>query len=148
MRQPLLPPTYFLASLVLIVALGFALPLGQALSGPWRLTGLLAIGLGAWLNLAADRAFRAAATTVKPFETSRVLVTEGVFRLTRNPMYLGMVAILLGVCLLIGALSPFAVCLVFALALRVRFIPVEERMLAETYGERWQAYRARTRRWL
>ncbi len=57
-------------------------------------------------------------------------------------MYLGMVPIL------IGALTPFLVAAAFAAIAEIRFIPAEERMLAETFGDAWAAYRNRTRRWL
>ena len=148
MPRTLLPPTYFLASLGLMAALAFALPLADILSWPWRVLGAAPIAAGVWLNLAADRAFRARGTTVRPFERSSALVTDGVFRISRNPMYLGMILILVGVAMLTGSLSPFLVAAGFAAIIETRFIPVEERMLAETFGEAWTAYSGRTRRWL
>jgi protein-S-isoprenylcysteine O-methyltransferase Ste14 len=63
-------------------------------------------------------------------------------------MYLGMILMLVGVALALGALSPFLVVAAFAALVARRFVPVEERMLAETFGDTWTAYRARTRRWL
>jgi protein-S-isoprenylcysteine O-methyltransferase Ste14 len=148
MPKTLLPPTYFLASLGLMAALAFALPLVHILSWPWRVLGAAPIAAGVWLNLAADRAFRARGTTVRPFERSSALVSDGVFRISRNPMYLGMILILLGVATLLGSLSPFLVAAGFAAIIETRFIRVEERMLAETFGEAWRAYCRRTRRWL
>jgi protein-S-isoprenylcysteine O-methyltransferase Ste14 len=145
-RGPL-PPTYFLASLVLMAALAFALPTLPFLSWPWRATGLVPIAAGALLNLAADRAFKDLGTTVKPFERSSALATSGVFRLSRNPMYLGMALMLIGAALLLGALTPSLVAAGFIGVIETRFIPAEERMLAETFGDAWTAYRRRTRRW-
>ena len=55
-------------------------------------------------------------------------------------MYLGMVLILVGLALLLGTLSPFAVCVAFALLLCYRFVRVEERMLADKFGAEWQNY--------
>jgi protein-S-isoprenylcysteine O-methyltransferase Ste14 len=148
MSKKPLPPIYLLASIGLILGLRFLLPVAEVLPLPGRLCGLIPIAGGAWLNVAADQAFKAQKTTVKPFERSRVLVTEGGFRFTRNPMYLGMVLILIGVAMLLGRLSPFLVCPAFAVLLHFRFILVEERMLAEAFGPRWEAYRHRTRRWV
>ncbi len=148
MPKTVLPPTYFLASLALMAALAFALPIASLLAWPWRAFGVVPIAAGVWLNLAADRAFKERGTTVKPFEQSSALVTDGAFRLTRNPMYLGMVVILIGVALIFVALTPFLVAAGFAAIMETRFIPVEERMLAETFGDEWTAYRDRTRRWL
>ncbi len=148
MTKTLLLPTYFLGSLVLMAALALFLPVADVLSWPWRALGAAPIAAGVWLNLAADRAFKARGTTVKPFERSSVLLTDGVFRITRNPMYLGMILILVGVAMLIGSLSPFLVVAGFAAIIETRFIPVEERMLAETFGEAWTAYCGGTRRWV
>ncbi len=148
MRKRMLPPTYFLASLVLMAAFAFALPIAPLVSYPWRAAGVVPIAAGVWLNLAADRAFKNLGTTVKPFERSSALATDGVFRLSRNPMYLAMVLILLGAAMLLGALSPFLVAAGFAAIIETRFIPAEERMLAETFGDAWAAYQDRTRRWL
>jgi protein-S-isoprenylcysteine O-methyltransferase Ste14 len=146
-KRPL-PPTYFLASICVILGLHFLLPVAEVLPLPWRLGGLIFIAVGVWLNVAADQALKVHKTTVKPFERSRVLVTEGAFRFSRNPMYLGMVLILFGGAMSLGSLSPFLVCPAFAALLHFRFILVEERMLAETFGPQWEAYRNRTRRWI
>jgi hypothetical protein len=100
------------------------------------------------VNFKVDRVFKERGTTVKPFERSTALVTTGVFALSRNKMYLGMVLILLGVAVLLGTAAPFAVFGPFALWLDVRFIRTEERMLAETFGDDWLSYRSRVRRWL
>ncbi len=56
-KKTVLPPTYFLASLALMAAFAFALPIAPLVSWPWRAAGLVPIAAGAWLNLAADRAF-------------------------------------------------------------------------------------------
>ncbi len=148
MTTRVLPPTYFLASSALIAALALVLPVAAFVAWPWRAAGLVPIAVGVWLNLAADRAFKTAGTTVKPFERSSALLTDGVFRFTRNPMYLGMTLILAGFALLLGAISPFLVVAAFVVVIATRFIPVEERMLAETFGDAWTAYSRRTRRWL
>ena len=142
------PPTYFALSLALMAALAFALPIAIVVGWPWRALGLVPIAAGVWLNLVADRVFKARGTTVKPFERSATLVTDGVFAFSRNPMYLGMVLILIGAALLIGAVSPFFVVAGLAAILEMHFVPVEERMLAETFGDAWLAYRTRTRRWI
>ena len=146
--RPLYPPGYFLASIALQLTLHRLLPVARVLAFPWTLSGLVPIGFGAYLNIAADRAFKVSRTTVKPFQRARVLLTEGIFRLTRNPMYLGMVLALVGVAIALGTLSPFFVCPPFAVLLHFRFILSEERLLAETFGSNWNAYSKKTRRWV
>ena len=146
--KPILPPAYLGAALAAMIVVHFVAPAVHLLSFPVTLTGLGPICAGVALNIAADRAFKALGTTVRPFERSKALVTTGVFALSRNPMYLGMVLILLGAALLLGTLTPFVVVVLFAILLDVRFIRAEERMLAEAFGDDWCAYRRRVRRWL
>lgn len=85
---------------------------------------------------------------MKPFEESSALVTGGVFRVARNPMYLGMALIVLGAALLLGSATPLAVVILLALLLDRAFISPEERMLADTFGDQFQEYRGRVRRWI
>ena len=148
MMGKLLPPSYFFGALLLAVVLHFLPPGYQLLTFPWRLLGLAPLVIGIVLNVLADQAFKKYATSVKPFEKSSTLVTGGVFRVTRNPMYLGMILILFGVAMLLGSASPFvAVPPLVALLDRV-FIAPEEHMLEDTFGERFLQYRKPVRRWI
>lgn len=73
--------------------------------------------LGAALNLIADSAFRTAKTTVKPFQESAALITDGVYRISRHPMYLGLVLILRGLDILLGSLTPFLIVPIFIIVI-------------------------------
>ena len=146
--KKLLPPTYFLSAIIVSVALHFLLPLHQLISFPWRLVGLVPLIIGIVLNLLADQAFKKHATTVKPFEKSNALVTGGVFGISRNPMYLGMTLILLGLALLLGSATPFAVVAVLAILFDRIFIAPEESMLEDTFGDTFRQYLKSVRRWI
>ena len=124
------------------------IPIHQLLPYPWNATELIPLAIGAALNISADKAFKKTGTTVKPFEVSTTLVTSGVFRYSRNPMYLGMVMILTGVAFLLGALSPFIITPIYAITMDRVFIVTEEQMLDTHFGDQWQEYRNRVRRWL
>ena len=124
------------------------IPVQQLIIYPWNTTGILPLLLGMALNLSADRAFKRNATTVKPFEISKVLITSGTFKYTRNPMYLGMVLILIGTALLLGTLSPFIIIPLFAIAMDRIFIVVEEKMLDQRFGDEWRHYKTNVRRWI
>ncbi|MCB0182563.1 MAG: isoprenylcysteine carboxylmethyltransferase family protein, partial [Anaerolineae bacterium] len=82
------------------------------------------------------------------FEESTALVTGGLYQVSRNPMYLGMVLILAGVAILLGSLTPFGVIPVVIILLNRNFIRFEEQSLAQTFGPRWVEYRQRVRRWV
>jgi protein-S-isoprenylcysteine O-methyltransferase Ste14 len=147
-RKPVLPPTYVYVAIVLMVALHFLFPVVRIIPFPWDLLGLIPLAAGAALNLSADSAFRKAKTTVKPFQESAALVTDGVYRISRHPMYLGFVLILLGLAILLGSLTPFFIVPIFAAVMDRVFIVTEERMLAEKFGQAWLDYKARVRRWV
>jgi protein-S-isoprenylcysteine O-methyltransferase Ste14 len=144
----ILPPAIFLAALLLQILAHYALPIADIIAWPWNLAGAIFIVAGFGITVYADLQFKRANTPVRPFETPRALVTGGVFSFTRNPMYLGLLAVLIGVALVLGSVTPFLVAPVFAWVIAVRFIPREEAALAEQFGEAYAEYRRRVRRWL
>ena len=147
-RERALPPTYLVTAIVAILVLHFLVPIARVVPEPWSYLGAVAICAGVALNLVADRAFKRRATTVKPFETPSDLITGGVFRLSRNPMYLGFVLILAGIAVVLRSLSPYLAVAAFAVAMDRVFIRAEEADLRQQFGEEWLAYRRRVRRWI
>ncbi|MGA2489143.1 MAG: methyltransferase [Anaerolineales bacterium] len=91
-----LPPTYFYLSLIAMIVLHYLFPVMRIIPSPWNAIGVIFLVAGIVLSLIGDHVFHQAGTTIKPFEESANLVTEGVFRLSRNPMYLGFVLLLAG----------------------------------------------------
>jgi len=146
--KKIMPTTYLLIAIIMMVAIHFLFPAVTIIPLVWNLLGIIPLLLGVVINLVADGAFHRVDTTVKPFEESTALVTSGAFRISRNPMYLGFVLILIGIAVLLRSLSPYVVILAFVILIQGMFITVEERMLANKFGERWQQYRQNTRRWL
>lgn len=146
-RRPL-PPVYLLAALGTMGLLHLGLPIAQWVQGWWRLLGALPILFGAGSNLVGDRQFERHGTTIKPFARPRALVVDGVFRFSRNPMYLGMVSVLLGAAVALGSVGPLLVPPVFAAVITRQFIVPEERALRARFGDQYVAYAARGRRWL
>jgi len=143
-----LPTHYVLFSILSMLVLHFLLPLSTIVPQPWNLIGLIPLIAGIIINLAADRDFHKAGTTVKPYEEPSTLLTQGVFQFTRNPMYLGFVLIMIGIALLIRTLTPWFVMPVFVVLMDRVFIRVEEQMLEARFGATWQAYKAKVRRWI
>jgi protein-S-isoprenylcysteine O-methyltransferase Ste14 len=143
-----LPPTYFISALLACVIINLLYSGKVLIPYPYNLTGILPIVLGIMLNLLADQAFKKVNTTVKPFEESRVLVQDGVFRLTRHPMYLGMILIILGTVIILGSLIPFFIIPICVIVMEIVFIRIEEKMLEEQFGEQWLDYQKKVRRWI
>ena len=113
-----------------------------------REVGLTLVGIGIVIAFSALGIFRKRKTTTIPFETPSSLVTAGPYRFTRNPMYLGLTLIYIGVAGTRLEVWPLIV-LPFLLAyIHFIVIPVEERRLAETFGDQYRQYRAGVRRWI
>jgi protein-S-isoprenylcysteine O-methyltransferase Ste14 len=110
--------------------------------------GVVPQGVGMAIILIAANAFAKVNTTIRPFEESVCLVTDGLFRVSRNPIYLGVVLTLLGTAVLMGSLTPYAVVLLFFKLMDVVFVRTEERMLEDRFGEAYVAYKQQVRRWI
>jgi protein-S-isoprenylcysteine O-methyltransferase Ste14 len=144
----LLPTTYLLFALVLIVFLHFGQPIIKLIPTPWNLLGLVPLVTGILINLLADGALHKAGTTVKPFQESSALITGSVYRICRHPMYLGFVLLLSGAAITLGSLSPWVIILIFIVLMESLFIRTEERMLEARFGAAWLDYKRRVRKWL
>jgi protein-S-isoprenylcysteine O-methyltransferase Ste14 len=142
-----IPPLWFVIAIALMVALDWFVPIAQPISWPWSLAGSVLVVAGIVLAVVAERRFKRAGTAVRPFEPSTALVEDGPFRITRNPMYLGMILVLAGVFILLGSLSPLLVLPAFAWLLHARFVVHEEAHMERHFGARYLAYQRRVRRW-
>jgi protein-S-isoprenylcysteine O-methyltransferase Ste14 len=131
-----------------MVLVHLILPGKTVLVFPWNVVGIVPLALGLWLNLVADRSFRTHGTPVKPLDRTTALITTGVFRISRHPMYLGFVLILLGIVLLMGSLTPYVLVFAFAFFMDFVFIRFEEKKLEETFGQAWLGYKGKVRRWV
>ncbi len=148
MKPPkMLPPHYLAASLILMLTLGYFSD-KTLLPDMWYLIGIAPIVLGLTFAGVAIRQFTKAETNIVPLTESTTLVTNGIFNVTRNPMYVGMVAILIGTALLQNDLWPWFVIALFWLVIRIRFVRPEETLMEQTFGEQYVEYKARVRRWL
>ncbi len=142
------PMTCTLAAILLMLGLHFLVPAAQLVPAPWTLLGILPLTIGAAMSTMAEQAFHRAGTTVQTCKASSALVTNGLYQITRNPMYLGLSLALGGVAVILGTLTPWAMVILFVLIVDRQFVVREEQMLAQRFGNDWQAYASRTRRWL
>lgn len=128
-------------------------PVGN-LTGDWpaalRMLAVALALLGLAIDIAGVLSFRRARTTVNPLRpaNSSALVTSGIYRHTRNPMYLGMATLLAAWATWLGTpWALFGIVAFVAWITRFQIIP-EERVLANLFGADFAAYRARVRRWI
>lgn len=145
---PDLPPIWLVGFCGLAWGLARLVPVGYVIGSLGQGFGavliLSALGLIVWSALW----FRRKNTTIEPHHTPKSLIVEGPYRLSRNPIYLAMLAILTGWVLYLGALTPLVLPFVFARVLTSRFIIPEEAVLREAFGPEAERYIDATRRWL
>jgi protein-S-isoprenylcysteine O-methyltransferase Ste14 len=143
-----LPPVWLLLALISAYLLDRVLPLVEYLREPWHFAGFGPLALGCIMAVTSAAAFKRAGTPVVPFEPSKRLVLGGWYRFTRNPMYLGLSLVQLGVGMLLGSLGALLPLPVLMAVLHFRFILVEEQFLDGIFGEQYRAYCASVRRWI
>lgn len=146
--QKVLPPVWFLLSIILMVGLHFWLPVKQLFFPPITYLGIVAIATGIGMILFCAYLFRQKDTTIKPFQESGYLAREGIFNYSRNPIYLGMIIVLSGLWIIEGSLTPVLIIPVFTWLIHELFIKEEERMLEAKFGEEYREYKATVRRWI
>jgi protein-S-isoprenylcysteine O-methyltransferase Ste14 len=147
-KRIIYPPIWLVFGLVAIFACNEYCPGPRFTSLTWQGIGGVLILIGLVLLVVANGLFTRAETGVIPFRNVSALVTEGIYRYTRNPMYLGMLAVLLGCALTVGATAALFVPPIFAVIIEFRFIRPEEAMLRGLFPQDYPAYCERVRRWL
>jgi protein-S-isoprenylcysteine O-methyltransferase Ste14 len=148
LHRRIVPPVYFLLALLGMLALHSQVPVLRAHAPFLQAIGVLLIVAGVALAAWGAIEFRRAGTPVRPFLEASALVTTGPFRWTRNPMYLGMLAVLAGTWLALGSLTPVLIIPCFFLLIRHWFVRHEEAAMAGHFGGRYAQYCAGVRRWL
>ena len=143
------PPLLFLSALLLGLVLDYLLPLPLALPSLVRaVPGGLLILAGLALAVAGIRGFTQAGTPVPTNEPSRALVTSGIHGRSRNPIYLGLFALYLGIGVALGSLWILLLVLPLAAVIRYGVVAREEAYLERCFGDAYRSYKGRVRRWL
>lgn len=141
------PIVLFIAVFVSFFASRLAPSLSVALGLlPWLGGFLILFGIG--LFMWTSQFFKRHKTTIRPRGKPTSLISTGPYRFTRNPIYLGFLCVSLGVALLFANLLALVGPILFFSFISTFIIPFEEDMLSKTFGETYQKYRTRTRRWV
>lgn len=110
--------------------------------------GVLIIILGFSIMIWAWLLFRKNDVAICPTAQTERLIFDGLFSFSRNPMYLGMVSICVGLAILFGSLSLYIATIIYFSILNFVFIPYEEQKLERTFGADYTRYKKTVRRWL
>jgi|SRR6516162_10154628 protein-S-isoprenylcysteine O-methyltransferase Ste14 len=144
----ILPPLLMVLALVVMLALHWLWPLriGRRLLGVALgiILGVLGIGSIAWGHTTLVKG----GTNVSPLKPVRGIVTDGPYRFTRNPLYVGMMSLFIGVSLMVGTWWGFIVLVPVFLILHYGVILCEERYLEQKFGDSYLKYKRMVRRYL
>jgi len=137
---------------IVIFGLGWLLqqfaPLSLPVNLPVRVAAILFVAVGVLLIVWANVLFQRNHTSMVPVRPTNTLVIRGPYRLTRNPMYLGLLCIYIGAALWFGTAWALILTPLVVLAVHFQAIAKEERYLGQKFGDSYRQYRTQVRRWI
>ncbi|MCF6209142.1 MAG: isoprenylcysteine carboxylmethyltransferase family protein [Gammaproteobacteria bacterium] len=145
-----IPPVQLLITAMLMLLIQSSVPFGQ-IGGAWVLPLSAVLGIaGTGIILMSGVLFLRAKTTVHPThpEKTSALVISGVYQISRNPMYLGLLLILLAWGVFLGSLPAFVPILLFIGTITKYQIVFEEQALENNFGDSYRRYKSKVRRWI
>jgi protein-S-isoprenylcysteine O-methyltransferase Ste14 len=148
MKLRLSPDAWLMILIALSLTLHFYCPVAEVIRFPVTMVGVFVSVAGLVVSTVANLSLLKHRTSTKPFEKPSELIETGIFKYSRNPVYVGMLLVLTGIDVYLGSLTALAVPLVFFLILNITIIPFEEQKLQEVFGERYTAYKKSVRRWI
>ncbi|WP_050928056.1 methyltransferase family protein [Aestuariivita boseongensis] len=144
-----IPPVWLAAFLAAAWVQSSRFPMGLTFGGAWSdFAGGLLVGGGLLLMLLALMEFRRHKTTAVPHHTPSTLIQSGIFRRTRNPIYLGDALILAGLILRWDAVLALPLVPIFIWVIEKRFIIPEEDRMRRTFRADFARYASKVRRWV
>ena len=142
------PPLIYLGFLLLGVALDYAWPIAVIPDGLQYAAGAALMVASGVIAITAIRQFRAAGTSFHPHKPDTALITGGLFRVSRNPLYIGLSLLYAGIGTAADNLWVLALLVPTLAVIRYGVIAREERYLEARFGEDYLRYKASVRRWL
>ncbi|GJL99145.1 MAG: S-isoprenylcysteine methyltransferase-like protein [Methyloligella sp.] len=145
----LIPPVLVALCLLLMSALNYSFPIDEIFSANRTShLGHPLIMLGLSFILITAYNFKKVQTNIHTFHNPNKLVTSGLFKISRNPIYLGFMLILIGATFLFNAISTFIGPAIFFLCANFWYIPYEEKAAEDAFGQDYLAYKNKVRRWI
>ena len=147
LKIPVKPPLIYLLSIVtgLVIQIIFPVKILPLLA---IVPGLLLIAVGIVLNIWSDRLFAQADTAVNPDIIPTTLVTNSVYQYTRNPMYLGLTLLQIGIGFTLNNIWLLLILIPTLFIMTTQVIQREEAFLEAEFGQAYLDYKAKVRRWL
>jgi protein-S-isoprenylcysteine O-methyltransferase Ste14 len=145
-----LPPLIFLGFLAAAAVLEVVVPspIPAAHAFPRYLAGVALAAAGFVMIVMGTRRFQAAGTNIPPNLPTTALVVDGIYRRTRNPLYLGLTLVYLGLGVAAGSLWAIGLVVPLLWVINAGVIAREEHYLERKFGDAYRAYKAQVRRWI
>jgi len=142
------PPIIYLAGLALAFVVDWFWPIALLPAVTQYIVGIPMIAIGFTVLVLVFRRFRQAGTNIEPYKPTTALVTDGFFRYTRNPVYVGMTGVAVGIGILADNIWVLPMLVPTLLVMRYGVIAREERYLEGKFGDEYRRYKATVRRWV
>ena len=143
------PPLIFVGGFLIGLAFEYVIPVAAPPLPERVAVGLVGLAGFLYFDSLAMRGFGRAGTSVLPFgDRTTAIVTDGPYRFSRNPMYVGMTSLYVGVAAAAGVVWAFAALPIVLVVIRYYVIAREEAYLAAKFGDSYREYQSRVRRWI
>lgn len=142
------PPALFAGTLALGLLLHFIFPVNLLPRSIAIASGAVVIVSAALIAISAFRAMRNAQTAVNPSQPTTAIVSDGAFAFSRNPIYLSLTLLYVGIALLFNALWALLLLLPLVVVVQSGVIEREEHYLEQKFGDEYLRYKASVRRWV
>lgn len=133
---------------ILLMLFSLFLPIPNQITFPYNLLGILLLFFGSYMAIKTKKLFKRTDTPINPTANPMKLHTEGFFRLTRNPMYLGISIGLAGIAILTSLVYNLVFAVLYLLIMDLLFVKHEENKLEKMFNGKFEQYKKQTRRWL
>jgi protein-S-isoprenylcysteine O-methyltransferase Ste14 len=139
---------YFLLIILVNLLLHYSIPLKQIVNFPFKWIGLFLFILGWIPNIWMGIYFRKIKSPIPSRQIPKKLITSGLFKISRNPIYLGMVITLFGEAIFLGSLMSFILPIIFTILISKINISIEEKNLEKKFRKEYLNYKNNVRRWI
>lgn len=142
------PPYIAITLLFLAFLVDYLFSQFRFIFGVYRYIGILIMIFGLSITFYSFYLFKKNKTPILPGQKPTFVVMEGLYKFTRNPMYLGVTIGLFGISVYIGNLLSFLAPVLFFLIMNYYFVPFEEKLLENLFGKQYLDYKKKVRRWV
>ena len=142
------PPAYLFISILIIGIIYFLLPSYELIKYPFNLLGIIFLFLSGMLCGKSCKTLKKHNTAIHFNDKTTNVVQDGLYKYSRNPLYLGTILLLVGLSILSKNILSFVAPVLFYLIVNYIFIPDEEKKMEDVFGNKYLNYKSKVRKWL